>query len=131
MGSHCSCPARLSNWARLPGIVSRTILKSQFSFPTSQSTFRISDQPIGQRCTSFNAYLQDEDVRVGVFPEGDEVSVSGERPYCTQAGRPSLRRNKWLLLGIADEHDVGVGVAADECELAAVEGPVEVKYLLR
>jgi hypothetical protein len=75
--------------------------------------------------------FKDGDVGVGVSPEGEKVFVRGERPYCTQVGRPSLHRNKWLLLGIADEHDVGVGVAADECELAAVEGPVEVNYLLR
>src|SRR6266849_4644692 len=38
--------------------------------------------------------------------------------------------NIWRL-GVADEDDVGVGVAADEGELAAVEGPVEVGYFFR
>ena len=36
-----------------------------------------------------------------------------------------------LRLGVADEDDVGLGVATDEAEFTAVEGPMKVAYFFR
>src|SRR5579863_263072 len=52
--------------------------------------------------------------------------------YCHDlTGRKQLKGESGLRLGFLQQHDIGIGVAADQAQFAAVEGPVKVYDLFR
>src|ERR1035441_9322004 len=103
-----SCLSFASAWASSEVVLKRRVDQFDSSRAHFQLTgvhsgtgYRAPDGLLQLRVLRFG-FLQDRDVGVGVFPEGEEILVGSERPSAGGVGIRSLRSSR--LQGVGTSH---------------------------